>query len=212
MIFDESGRYDLSISGLDLSLEDKRSLSLLADTYYVIVDDIKEEDKEEIYGLAKGYGFDMVEGIDISFRFNYQSIGLSGPAIVQIDVQDKATDKIYSVYHLNSDGDIVKCRTTQTDRYIQFLIEESGPYLVLTLESVNTYDLSDGEELLGFENMGYDKHKTNFELMGTIVMSLTGLIGITLYYIVYNERKRMWKDFRRSLQQAGTVQEEKPKN
>ena len=212
VIFDESGRYDLSISGLDLSLEDKRSLSLLADTYYVIVDDIKEEDKEEIYGLAKGYGFDMVEGIDISFRFNYQSIGLSGPAIVQIDVQDKATDKIYSVYHLNSDGDIVKCRTTQTDRYIQFLIEESGPYLVLTLESVNTYDLSDGEELLGFENMGYDKHKTNFELMGTIVMSLTGLIGITLYYIVYNERKRMWKDFRRSLQQAGTVQEEKPKN
>ncbi|MCR4634532.1 MAG: hypothetical protein K5648_10465 [Erysipelotrichaceae bacterium] len=203
---------DLSISGLDLSLDDKNSLSLMADTYYVIVERIKDEDKDKIFELAKGYGFEDVRGIDISFRFNYQSIGLRSPAIVQLDIQDKKKDKIYSVYHLDEDGHIVKCRTEYSDNYVQFRIEESGPYLVLSLPSVNEFDLPDGIEDLTYDNMGFDKHKTNFELMGTLVITLTGLIGITLYYIIYNERKRLWRDFRRSLQQAGIAQEEGPKN
>ena len=92
------------------------------------------------------------------------------------------------------------------------MISESGPYLVLSLPSVNEYDIKDMTEDLSYENMGSDKHKTNFELMGTIVISLLGIIGIIGYYIVYNEREKLWKDFRRSLRQAGTVQEEKPKS
>nr|MCR4855744.1 hypothetical protein [Erysipelotrichaceae bacterium] len=180
--------------------------------YYVIVDEISEEDAARIHDLAKGYGFEKADGLDISFRFNYQSSELLGPAIVQISVQDKQNDLIYSVYHLNADGDIVKCRTTQSDSYIQFMIRESGPYLVLTLPSVNVYEIKDAIEDLSYENMGVDNHRTNFELMVILVMSLMGLIGITLYYIVYNERKRLWRDFRRSLQEAATVPEEKPRN
>ena len=212
VISDKSERYNLSISGLDLSLPDRKSFSFVADTYYVIIDDIAKEAEEKIYELAKGYGFEEVEGLDISFRFNYQSTELCGPAIVQIDIKDKQNDLYYSVYHLNQDGDIIKCRTTQSDNYIQFMIRESGPYLVLSLPSVNEYDIKDNIEDLSYENMGIDNHKTNFELMSVLVMALTGLIGITIYYIVYNERKKLWRDFRRSLRQAGTVQEEKPKN
>ena len=212
VIFDKTERYNLSISGLDLSLDDKRSLSLYGDTYYVIVEDINPEAKERIYDVAKGYGFSMLEGIDISFRFNYQSIGLKGPAIVQLDIGDKRNDLVYSVYHLSEEGDVIKCRTTQSDNYIQFMINASGSYLVMSLPSVNEFDIKDKIEDLSYENMGYDKHKTNFELMGTIVISLIGIIGITVYYIVYNKRKRLWKDFRRSLRQAAIVQEEKPKS
>ena len=212
VILDKDSDNDLSISGLDLSLDDKISLSLMADTYYVMVEEIKEEDRNKIYDLAKGYGFDYEEGIDISFRFNYQSIGLRGPAIVQLAVKDARKDAVYSIYHLDQDGNIVKCRTTRTKNYVQFLIEDSGPYVLLSLNGVNEFDIQDGIEDLSYENMGFDKHRTNFELMGTLVIVLTGLIGITLYYIIYNERKRMWKDFRRSLQQAGTVQDEAPKN
>ena len=212
VILDKEGRYDLSVSGLDLSLDDKNSLSLMADTYYVIVEEIKEEDRNRIYELAKGYGFEEAAGIDISFRFNYQSIGLRGPAIVQLDIEDKKKDAIYSVYHLNEEGHIIKCRTAYSNNYVQFRIEDSGPYLVMSLPAVNEFDLPDGTEDLTYENMGFDKHKANFELMGTLVITLTGLIGITLYYIIYNERKRLWRDFRRSLQQAGTAQEEAPKS
>ena len=92
------------------------------------------------------------------------------------------------------------------------MINASGSYLVMSLPSVNEFDIKDKIEDLSYENMGYDKHKTNFELMGTIVISLIGIIGITVYYIVYNKRKRLWKDFRRSLRQAAIVQEEKPKS
>ncbi len=212
VIEDRTQRFDLSISGLDLSLPDRRSLSFIPDTYYVIVDEISEEDAARIHDLAKGYGFEKTDGLDISFRFNYQSSELLGPAIVQIGVQDKRNDLIYSVYHLNADGDIVKCRTTQSDSYIQFMIRESGPYLVLTLPSANVYEIKDAIEDLSYENMGVDNHRTNFELMAILVMSLMGLIGITLYYIVYNERKRLWRDFRRSLQEAAIVPEEKPRN
>ncbi|MBR4484149.1 MAG: hypothetical protein IKO97_02990, partial [Erysipelotrichaceae bacterium] len=106
----------------------------------------------------------------------------------------------------------LKCRTTRTKNYVQFLIEEEGPYVLLCLDGANDYDMQDSPEVLSYENMGFDKHRTNFELMGTLVIVLTGLIGITLYYIIYNERKRMWKDFRRSLRQAAIVQEEKPKS
>jgi hypothetical protein len=92
------------------------------------------------------------------------------------------------------------------------MIEGSGPYLVLSLPSVNEYDIPDNTEDLSYENMGRDNHKMNFELMTLIVMSLSGIIGIIIYYIVYNERKKLWRDFRRSLREAGTVREEKLKN
>ena len=212
VIQDKTERYDLSISGLDLSLDDKRSLSIYGDTYYIIVEDIGKEDKERIYSVADGYGFTKEEGIDIRFRFNYQDIELKGPAVVQLNLDGKQNDLIYSVYHLNKDGDVIKCRTTQSQNYIQFMISESGPYLVLSLPSVNEYDIQDMTEDLSYENMGSDKHKINFELMGTIVIALMGIIGIISYYMVYNEREKLWKDFRRSLRQAGTVQEEKPKS
>ena len=212
VISDKSKRYNLSISGLDLSLPDKKTFGSIADTYYVLVDDIDEKAEERIFDLAQGYGFQKVEGLNIAFRFNYQDIELIGPAIVQIDIVEKQNDLFYSVYHLNDNGDIVKCRTTQSDNYIQFMIEGSGPYLVLSLPSVNEYDIPDNTEDLSYENMGRDNHKMNFELMTLIVMSLSGIIGIIIYYIVYNERKKLWRDFRRSLREAGTVREEKRKS
>ncbi|MBR5342122.1 MAG: glucosaminidase domain-containing protein [Erysipelotrichaceae bacterium] len=212
VIKDRTEKYNLSISGLDLSLADKTSLSLFGDTYYVVVNKINPKDEEKIYSIAKAYGFENVEGLDLSFRFNYQNIELSGPAIVQIDIEDKKNNLVYTVYHLNDQGDVIKCKTTQSENYIQFMIRESGPYLVLSLPSANEYDIKDNTEDLSYENMGFDNHKMNFELMGIMVLTLIGIIGVTVYYIISDKRERMWKDFRRSLRTAGSVQEEKPKN
>ena len=212
VIDDKTEKYNLSISGLDLSLPDKKALSFIGDTYYVEVRNISVQDEEAIYEVGRGHGFEKVEGIDISFRFNFQNIYLNGPAIVQIDLQDKQNDLIYSVYHLKDNGDVIKCRTTQSDNFIQFLIEEEGPYLVMSMPTVNEYMISDNSEDLSYENMGYDKHRINFELMTIIVMTLIGIIGIITYYIIDNKRKNLWKDFRKSLHTAESVPEEKPKN
>ena len=212
VINDKTERYNLSISGLDLSLDDKKVFSFIDDTYYVVVNDISIKDREEIYEFAKGYGFQALEGIDISFRFNYEDIKLKGPAIVQIDLADKKINHVYSVYHLTKDNDIVKCRTTQSENYIQFMILEEGPYLVLSMPSVNEYDLRDNTEDLSYENMGYDNHKINFSLMALSFCALLGITGIIVYYIFNNKRKKSWRDFKRSLRLAGSVQEEKLNN
>ena len=204
--------FDISFSGLDLSLPDKKSLPFVGDTYYVIIDQIDPESEKKIRKVSDGYGFEAVEGIDISFRFNYQNIDLSGPAVVQLDVADKKNDLIYSVYHLDKNGDVIKCRTEQSDHYVQFMIRGSGSYLLLSLPSANEYDIRDGKENLSLENMGSDQLRTSLQILGVLVLSLAGLIGITVYYIVENKRKRLWRDFRRSLREAGIVQEEKPKS
>ena len=212
VISDETERYNLSISGLDLSLKDRHVLHFFTDTYYVIVKDIDIEDRNKIYNLAKGYGFSDVEGIDISFRFNYEDIKLIGPAIIQIDLKDKQNDLVYSVYHLSENGDIIKCRTTQSENYVQFMIHEDGPYLVLSMPSVNEYDIADNIEDLSYENMGFDNHRINFSLMAAVVLSLLGIIGILLYYIIANKRKKLWKDFRKLLHTVAYAQEEKQNN
>lgn len=209
VIRDETGRYDLSISGLDLSLEDKQDLSLFGDTYYVIVRPIDPEDAEAIMKVANGYGFTQEEGIAIRFRFNFREIELQGPAIVQLDLEDKKNDKVYTVYHLDEEGDVIKCRTTQSEHFIQFMIEDSGPYLVLSMPSANEFDIRDNTEDLSYENMGFDNHRMNLLLMGLLLIVLTGLIGITSYYIVYHKREKVWKDFKRSLLKEDTVPAEK---
>ena len=213
VISDNTEKYNISISGLDLSLADKQSFNLLtSDTYYVLVDNISSEAENKIFNLASGYGFDKVEGIDIDFRFNYQDIDLTSPVIVQIALENKRNDLVYSVYHLSKDGDIVKCRTTQSDNYVQFLIQEDGSYLVLSRESVNEYDIDDQTEDLSYENMGFDNHRINIHLMTMLALVLFGIIGILSYYVINDKRKRIWKDFKKSLRIAGYVQEEKPKN
>ena len=197
---------------MDLSLENKNSFSLFDDTYYVVVDDIDVIAKQKIYELASGYGFDKVEGIDIHFRFNYENIELNGPAIIQIALQNKRNDLVYSVYHLSRNGDIVKCRTTQSDNYVQFMIHESGSYLVLSRQSVNEYDIDDKLEDLSYENMGIDNHRININLLAISALTLLGIIGVLTYYVIKDKRKKLWKDFKKSLRIAGSAQEEKPKN
>ena len=212
VIQDQTESYDLSFSGLDLSLPDRKSFHLVKDTYYVTANEIASEDEKRILQIAQGYGFEKVAGIDISFRFNYQDIEPQGPVIVQLNPIDKQDHTIYSVYHVNRDGEVIKCRTTQTENYIQFLISGSGPYEILKMPGVNRYGFEDTAEDLTYENMGYDNHRINMDMLMVLILSISGVIGIIIYYIFDNMDKKQWKDYRRLLQEAESVPEEKPKN
>ena len=212
VIKDASNRYNLSISGLDLSLETKQNFSLIQDTYYVNVDNINYINKQKILNVANGYGFEDVEGLNISFKFNFQKINLNGPAIVQIDLPNKKNDYIYSVYHVNGNGDIIKCRTTQSENFIQFIIDEVGDYEVLCMPSVNKFDIDDNVEDLSYENMGVDNNRVNLEFMLGIATIVIAMIGILIYYQILDAKEKQWKDYKKSLLKVDTVQEEKPKN
>ena len=212
IINDKTNKHNISISGLDLSLEDRDSFIYIDDTYYVVVDNINKKAKNTIIDLASGYGFEDVDGINISFRFNYQKIDLVGPVIVQVDLDNKRDDLIYSVYHLNESGDVIKCRTTQSNNYIQFMAFESGDYEILKMPSQNKFEIDDNVEDLSYENMGYDNNRVNIEFLLGILVLIFSLIGILFYYIYIGHREKEWKGYKKSLQKVDIVQEEKPKN
>ena len=211
-IEDKTGRYDISISGLELGLADMKGLRYFGDTYYVQIRNIPYFDRNDLERHSKGYGFEVVDGLNISFMFNSEKAELSAPVIIQANIEDKKNDLIYSVYHLAKNGDVIKMRTTQSDNYIQFLAKESGSYIILSKESVNEYHIKDSVENLSFANMGVDNHRNNYRLFAIMVISLIGIIGIVFYYVMYNRNEQLWKEFRRSLRTQDIVQEEKPKN
>lgn len=212
VINDKTGKFNLSISGLDLSLDDRRNFSLIEDTYYVVVDNANVYNKKKIIDVAQGYGFNTEESINLSFKFNYQTMDLRGPAIVQIDLDNKKNDYIYSVYHLNSNDDIIKCRTTQSANFIQFIIDEPGDYVVFSMPSVNSYEIDDHVEDLSYENMGFDNNRINIEFMFGLSLILVCLAGIIIYYNIEDKKEKHWKDYKKSLLKADTAQEEKQKN
>ncbi len=212
VISDFGTELDLGISGLDLSLPDLDTFIYVNDTYYVDAQKIRSTDEEQILKVASAYGFAPVLGIDLSFRFNYENIHLQGPAIVQLHIEGKKDGQIYSVYHLQQDGDILKCRTIQTKETVVFLIEEEGAYEVLEMPGNNDYATPDVTETLTKDSMGFDNHRINIGLLLTISFALAGISGIIVFYIFSNMRRRMWKDFRKSLQTAESVPVEKPKN
>lgn len=211
-IDDKTKRYDISLSGLELGLSEMNGFRYIGDTYYVQVRNVPYLDRLNLQKHATGYGFEVVDAHNISFRFNFENIELSAPIIVQIDIPDKRSDLIYSVYHLSKKGDVVKMRTTQSEHFIQYMAKESGSYMVLSRPSVNEYHISDTIENLSYANMGVDNHRNNFRLFLIEIICLSGIIGIVFYYVMYNRNQRLWKEFRRSLRTQDTVQEEKPKN
>lgn len=212
VIHDKTNSFDISISGLDLSIDDRRNFNLIEDTYYVTVNNINVRNVNRIEQVTKGYGFETVTGLNLSFNFNYQNVDLRGQAIVQIDIDNKENNMIYSVYHVDSIGNVLKCRTTQSNNYIQFVINEKGDYLVLKMPSANIYDIDDNVENLSYANIGIDNNRINIEFLFGLSLIIIALIGIIIYYNIKDKKDREWKDYRKSLLKADTVQEEKQKN
>ena len=211
-IEDKTKRYDLSISGLEIGLSDMNVFRYFGDTYYVEIRNIPYFDRLNLSKHSLGYGFEVVDAHNLSFRFNFENIELCAPIIVQVDIPEKRNDLIYSVYHLGKNGDVIKMRTTQSENYIQYMAKESGSYMILSRPSANEYHLADKPENLSYANMGIDNHRNNFRLFLIGVICLSGIIGIVFYYVMYNRNERLWKEFRRSLRTQDTVQEEKPKS
>lgn len=204
---------DFSISGLDFSINNYNdNFTFFKNTYYVLLDNASYMNRLKVESVTSGYGFKYVDGFNISFKYNYVDIDLQNPVVVQVDIKNKKNNCIYVVYHIDDNGDVVKCKTTWSNNYVQFITDEDGDYIVLSLDSFNTYDIEDKVENLNIDNMGYDNHKLNIEVMNISVLYVITFIGVIIYYIVEDKSRRQWKDFKRLLLHQDTVVEEKLKS
>lgn len=207
--------YDLSVSGLALSLaENKRSIFFIPfiNTYYVHIKNPSFSDQLKLVEVGEAYGFEAVDYINITFSLNYRNVELDGAIVVSIKLADKQNNKTYSVYRLDDNGDVVKCKTTQSNSYIQFLTKKSGSFVILAKDSVNSYDIKDYQENISATNSDNDNH--GYFILGAIgaVLIVYGLIMIIVYFNLERKQEKIWKDYKKSLLKADFVQEEKPKN
>lgn len=203
---------DISLSGLDLSLQDRKTFSLIQDIYYIDVADISESARNSINKVAKSYGLKDEKGLNISFRFNYENIKMNTPVIVSVLMNDMDDSRIYTVYHENSDGDIIKCKSVHYDNSIVFEAFEEGDYLILSKDSFNIYKHEDVSETVTKELTGIDEHKVNMEFLLIMAIIIANFIGMVIYFIMNSRKEEKWRDYRKLLQMQGSAQEEKPKN
>lgn len=207
----DDNNYDLSVSGLSLSLPERNKFFLfkpISDTYYV---HIKNANNKHLKEIGEAYGFSVVDNINISLSLNFKRVNIDGALIFSLKIPNKDTNKTYTVYRYD-DGDIVKCRTSQSNSYIQFLTKKTGDFVILARDSVNTYDIPDYLENINSSNSAVDNQ--NFFIIGTIgfVLILYGIAMIIVYMIIERLKEKTWKDYKKLLLKAAIVQEEKLKN
>lgn len=211
----KDSKYDVSISGLALSLKDPEELSVFKpykDTYYVEVKEVDETSKTKLENVAKAYGFNIEECIDVSVAYNFNQAKFDNPIIIEVKLQDKKQDRIYTVYHLDEDNNVIKCMTTQSANYVSFMSRSEGTFMILSLDSVNTYDLEDRYENMSILNADPDNHLLFIEGAILAVFTLLGFIMIIVHNIGEKKKEELWNDYRKSLQAVESLQEEKPKN
>jgi len=204
--------HDISISGLALATSDnetKLSNLSLKDTYYVTTSGVNYFDNKKIKDTAEAYGFEVVDGLNIAITYNYQNVIPENPIVVQIAIENKEPNKIYSVYSVNNDDDIIKCRTTQTESYIQFITRNTGSFVVLAKDGTNNYNIEDSIENLSHINSDPDNNTIFIESLSLLFLSLYGAIQIIIYKRSLKRKELIWKDYRKLLLKVVSVQEEK---
>ncbi len=210
----EDNCLSLSVSGLALAADDLNAEKekFLPDTYYLRASEADEEAKERLEKVSAGYGFTPEKAFKLALYKNRDEITIDKPVIIQVRLDPEDADRTISVYYLDQYNDVRKCRTTRTKNYVQFMSSGLGNYLVLSLDSANSYDIADTEERFSAANDYLDTHAYFYEGMIFAGIVLAGTLLSVIYCLIDYKRKKTWKDFKRSLRNGDTVPAEKQKN
>ena len=201
---------DISVSGLTSALKNPLFNLIFGDTYYVQINE-NANVSNKVTNMINAYGYEVVNCIDLSFKLNYSNKELQSPIIVQSKINHE--DFVgYSVYHIQNNGDIVKCKSEWSDNYVRFICEESGKYLITKKQINNNFHFEDKYENINQYNNSVDNHKFIREVFAFLVFMTLNLIGFVVYFIFTDYEEKLWKDYRRSLLTAAYVPEEKLKN
>lgn len=203
---------DLSISGMALALDYPLLSSLIYDdTYYLSIDEVVANKVKYLSDFVCKYNFEIEDSYDISFALNYNKTKPKTGVVIQSKINRQA-NKVYSVYHLDDNGNICKCQTYSSNNYVQFLALEDGIYMVLSLDSFNDYDFVDEALNVNASNNSQDNHDIIRQVFLFTVLMLIGFINVFVYYKYGLEKERKWTGYKKLLRAQVSALEEKPKN
>ena len=212
----DENRFDLNISGMYLAIDFGQSINnerpLFKDTYRIAVSAVSSLSYAILNQVGTAYGLQSVESFALSFYRNYENIDTNFPFVVSLKLDELNVNKIYTVYHLNENGDVTKCKTTQTENYIQFIADDGGEFMVFAVDTLNSYELANT-----YENLtGYNDDAFYFEYVIDTVIPIVAVVLDEILLLVYlvNRKKgdRLWNGYKNSLQNAESVRAAKPKS
>ncbi|MBQ1289697.1 MAG: hypothetical protein IIY23_06010, partial [Erysipelotrichaceae bacterium] len=97
------------------------------------------------------------------------------PFVIQLKAPEMTIDKVYTVFSLNENGEIVSLPCRRSTGYLRFLAINEGPYMVMSRNSDDKYTLEDIPETINTGNMDPDNQKIFF---------MAGIYGILSLYVV----------------------------
>ncbi len=190
--------YDLAISGVGLSLVSDKSLHSFLDTYYVKIKhaNISNSIKE----LIDGYDLNFEDSFKVNFYLNYKRINNAGQMVYSISPSYKSLNKIYSVYKVDGDN-IIKCRTIQSEDNIMFISDysSSSTFVLLSKDSVNTYNLENVRENLTVNNSDPDTNVIFVQGILLFGLIIVGFINIIFNKLIIRKQKEISKARLKSL-------------
>ena len=164
LIEDELGA-DASVSGMALALnvsEEDYSDFFLKNVYRFVVKAAPEETAAVSDAIAANYGYDKVLDFAVEFKRNRKVVEASLPFVVQLQVPDMELTKVYSVYSLDDNGEIVSLPCRRSSNYVRFLAVNEGPYMVMSRNTDDNYALEDVPETINSLNMDRDNQRIFF--------------------------------------------------
>lgn len=208
--------FDASITGLAFlagSLEYYDfDLGIFSNAYRMSFDPIDTNHITMIKNLVKNYGFKYETSMKLAFYKNYDEIEANFPFTVQIKLDKIDSTRLHTVYRLDPNGDIVKCKSTQSSNYIRFLSDKPGEFFILSMDSNNNYAFKDKYEVLNPQNTDFFNQKATIDILKMASVAIVDEIMLMVYLKLRERNKKQWRDYRKSLLNAVSLQEEKPKN
>lgn len=195
---------DVSISGLCVNVDTnlaKRTLfdGLIKNTYYVHIRDISRSSYNKLEEIGEAYGFESVCAFKSTFSLNLIRIDQEGEMIYSIKPKDMDPSSIYSVYCLEENGDIVKCKTYWSKDSVTFIGQGQGSYLLLRKKSVNTYTFDSIDESVNHENNDPDTQQFILLFVAYLIVEVFGVINILYHYIIEDKLRKSALEYKKLL-------------
>ena len=146
------------------------------------------------------------------FKKNGEEIHTKLPMIISFKLDNMDVSKIYTIYQITNNGDIYKCRTTQSKDRIEFEAYGEGSFIVFAKQTTNEYTFDAEEHNINQNNDEEDYTANLFAINGIVVVILVLAIGIVYNNILKEKEKQIWNVYKKSLRNVECVQEEKPKS
>lgn len=190
---------DLSVSGLALNGLKLNKNILFKDTYYVHVSSVNQSAKKTLEELGLAYGFEVVDYFSVDYSLNMLKTNQNGSLVYSLKPNNMNPNYIYTVYRLDSNGDVVKCKTTWSIDSVSFLTKKGGDFVVLRKRSVNTYDFDSAYENINYQDNGPDSQQI-FLMLACYVATITfGILNIVYHYLLENKLKKSSLEFKKLL-------------